>query len=249
MAAATEANRVRDVRFLQTCGQRLGLSDVVTATAAQCYHRVGQTVLAGEVDPVLLGITLLYVAAKCTDNPRDLRDCITVGVSVADPESSAPMPIDSRYREVRESVVSAEQLVLRALGFDVVMDVPVRRLLLFFLLSFERDLPTVTAQGEGGVGAQLKPESFAQLARTCTAIVNDVVTTSVCIEHPPEELAAGILYLGASLNTSFMTIDVVERYVGMLVPSLRDSAVLAKAVDSLLTVYECPQLKREELRQ
>jgi hypothetical protein len=45
---------------------------------------------------VLLGITLLYVAAKCTDNPRDLRDCITVGVSVADPESSAPMPIDSR---------------------------------------------------------------------------------------------------------------------------------------------------------
>jgi hypothetical protein len=107
--------------------------------------------------------------------------------------------------------VSAEQLVLRALGFDVVMDVPVRRLLLFFLLSFERDLPTVTAQGEGGAGAQLKPESFAQLARTCTAIVNDVVTTSVCIEHPPEELAAGILYLGASLNTSFMTIDVVER--------------------------------------
>ena len=36
-----DANRLRDVRFLQTCGQRLGLSDeVCVQTAAHVYRSV-----------------------------------------------------------------------------------------------------------------------------------------------------------------------------------------------------------------
>jgi hypothetical protein len=68
----------------------------VIEAATRSYHRVHGTSLSGEIDPSLLGITLIYLAAKCADTPRDLRDCITVGVSVADPAQPSPIPIDEK---------------------------------------------------------------------------------------------------------------------------------------------------------
>jgi hypothetical protein len=70
----------------------------------------------------------------------------------------------TRYRELRESVIAAEQLILRALRFDVAGcgDLPPRRLLLLFLRSLEQDLP------EGIV-----LDGFARFARTCVAVLND----------------------------------------------------------------------------
>ena len=44
---------------------------------------------------------------------------------------------------MKDSVLSAEQLVLRSLGFDVQPSIPTRRLLLVFLLSFERDFQSL----------------------------------------------------------------------------------------------------------
>eukprot|EP00035_Acanthoeca_spectabilis_P004447 m.103610 g.103610 ORF g.103610 m.103610 type:complete len:217 (-) comp12581_c0_seq4:215-865(-) len=201
-------------RFLQTCGRRLELPDEVITTTAVCYTRISDTVLVSEVEPVLLGITLLYLVAKSSDHPRDLRDCISVATALADPVAVAPIAVDDRYRDVRESVVSTEQLVLRALDFDVGAGLPLRRLLLLFLLSFERDVNTVAGK-EGR--PPCAPTTFARMARTCTAILNDAVTFGP--------------------------------YVGLLAPTLQDAPSLVRVLDTLLSVYERPDICHEELRR
>lgn len=68
----------------------------VITTTAVCYTRISDTVLVSEVEPVLLGITLLYLVAKSSDHPRDLRDCISVATALADPVAVAPIAVDDR---------------------------------------------------------------------------------------------------------------------------------------------------------
>mmetsp|Transcript_26102 Transcript_26102/g.68517 ORF Transcript_26102/g.68517 Transcript_26102/m.68517 type:complete len:239 (+) Transcript_26102:53-769(+) len=237
---ASEADRVRDVRFIQTCGQRLALPDEVLETAARGYHRVHATALGTEVDPVLLCITMLYATAKATDHPRDLRDCITVGLATVTPASDGPIPIDEKYRDIRESVIATEQLVLRALRFDLVPDPAPWQLLLLFLRSFERD-GVASAGGRG-------PDATARLARTCTAVLNDTATSAAAAAMPPDHLAAAVLHVGAALEEAAPA-DVLATYVGLLVPALCDEATLAKSAGTVLSVYERPELAREDLRR
>ena len=66
------------------------------------------------------------------------------------------------------------------------------------------------------------------------------------MEWPPDQLCAGVMCLGASLE-GLPPPERVERYVGNLSPGLRDPAVLTAVVSSLLDIYESAQLRREDL--
>jgi hypothetical protein len=66
------------------------------------------------------------------------------------------------------------------------------------------------------------------------------------MEWPPDQLCAGIMCMGATLE-GFLPPEWVESYAGVLSPGLRDPAVLNAVVSSLLDVYESAQLRREDL--
>jgi hypothetical protein len=61
----------------------------------------------------------MYLATKAEEQPRDLRDIITVGYSCIHREGEPPLRVGSLYRELRESVIACELLVLRGVGFDL----------------------------------------------------------------------------------------------------------------------------------
>eukprot|EP00729_Bicosta_minor_P009937 gene9937-5147_t len=142
-------------KLIREIGLKMSLPTTVVCTSLALYHRFIAGPASDQLDLGLVAMAVVYLASKAEENPRDLRDVITVGHNCLRPEE-APLRVGSFYRELRESVIACELLVLRGVGFDLVVAHPHRHLLHFATL-LEQDLNSNSGgSGSGrreGVGA------------------------------------------------------------------------------------------------
>ncbi|KAI8636386.1 hypothetical protein BD408DRAFT_426202 [Parasitella parasitica] len=71
----------------------------------------------------LLTTTCLQLACKATEVPRKVRDIVNVGHRYYHPKGTT-LNVDENYFRMRSSLVTSELLLVRALGFDLEVELP-----------------------------------------------------------------------------------------------------------------------------
>nr|XP_025131816.1 cyclin-Q isoform X9 [Bubalus bubalis]XP_025131818.1 cyclin-Q isoform X9 [Bubalus bubalis] len=99
-------------------GVKLGMRSIPIATACTIYHKFFCEINLDAYDPYLVAMSSLYLAGKVEEQHLRTRDIINVSNRYFHPGSD-PLELDSRFWEIRDSIVQCELLVLRVLRFQV----------------------------------------------------------------------------------------------------------------------------------
>ncbi|XP_059739931.1 cyclin-Q isoform X5 [Bos taurus] len=97
---------------------KLGMRSIPIATACTIYHKFFCEINLDAYDPYLVAMSSLYLAGKVEEQHLRTRDIINVSNRYFHPGSD-PLELDSRFWEIRDSIVQCELLVLRVLRFQV----------------------------------------------------------------------------------------------------------------------------------
>ncbi|OBZ85872.1 Cyclin-related protein FAM58A [Choanephora cucurbitarum] len=132
-------SNIASIQFLRQASSMLDLPIRTTATAVIYYHRfktfmdnrektifLDGALTEEEVlyrNEELLTTTCLQLACKATEVPRKVRDLVNVGYRYYHPKGST-LNIDENYFKMRSSLVTSELLLVRALGFDLEVELP-----------------------------------------------------------------------------------------------------------------------------
>ncbi|XP_041092992.1 cyclin-Q [Polyodon spathula] len=168
----------RVCRFIMETGVKLGMSSEPLATACTVYHRFFQSCSPHVFEPYLVAMAAIYLAGKVEEQHLRTRDIINVCHRYLNPGSD-PLELDSRFWDLRDSIVQCELLVLRVLNFQVSFQHP-HKYLLHYLLSLK---------------ALMNRHAWDRtpIAVTTWALLRDSYHGSLC--HPPQHVAVAILYL------------------------------------------------------
>ncbi|KAI7890028.1 cyclin-like protein [Mucor mucedo] len=127
------------IQFLRQTSSMLDLPIRTTATAVVYFHRfnvfmsnqeknihVDGSINAQDAlytNEELLTTTCLQLACKATEVPRKVRDLVNVGYRYYHPNSTT-LNVNESYFRMRSSLVTSELLLVRALGFDLEIELP-----------------------------------------------------------------------------------------------------------------------------
>ncbi|XP_026854001.2 cyclin-Q [Electrophorus electricus] len=170
----------RVCRFIIETGVKLDMRSVPVATACALYHKFFQTASLQIFEPYLVAMSSIYLAGKVEEQHLRTRDIINVCHRYFHPGSD-PLELDSKFWEMRDSIVQCELLILRQLNFQVSFEHP-HKYLLHYLLSV-RNLLNRHAW------------SRTPIAETAWALLKDSYHGPVCVHHRPQHLALAALYL------------------------------------------------------
>lgn len=179
MSAERERSlRIRHAAFIQEASKWLELPSPVMCTAVHYFHRFYSKCSFTRHSPVLTARTCLFLATKVEENARRIRDILNVTYRLQNPDKD-PLKVSEQYWKLKESVVLAEQLLLRVLGFNLTSRHPHH-----YVLHFLKEL-----------GAS------EELAVLSWSILNDSYRTTVCLQFKPESIACAAVYLAAEMMT------------------------------------------------
>ncbi|KAG7171633.1 cyclin-Q-like isoform X2 [Homarus americanus] len=170
-------NHFSGARFIIECGIKLKASVLTTATAATYYHKFFTVATLEEYDPYLIGSTCIYLASKVEDDDIKIRDIINVGISNVR-RGDAPLSLDP-YFSLRDSLIQAELLLMRVLGFKMRVELP-HKFILHYLLSLKEWLGEET----------FKNIPIVHMAWTIT---QDIYHSPIVLKHSPQLLAVTVL--------------------------------------------------------
>ncbi|XP_065836523.1 cyclin-Q-like isoform X2 [Oscarella lobularis] len=159
----------------------LKLSSVCTSTATTLYHRFFDAQSLNEYNPHLVAAACLYLASKIDELPRKVRDIVNVSYRCLH-KKEPPLDVSDRYWKLRDSLVTCEFVVLRALGFRVAVDNPHQYLLHYLKLLSD--------------WLNCDVWKSTSLPALCWTLLNDSCHTQLCLQYTGEEVAVGILYMG-----------------------------------------------------
>ncbi|XP_011943795.1 PREDICTED: cyclin-related protein FAM58A isoform X3 [Cercocebus atys] len=108
----------RVARFIMEAGVKLGMRSIPIATACTIYHKFFCETNLDAYDPYLIAMSSIYLAGKVEEQHLRTRDIINVSNRYFNP-SGEPLELDSRFWELRDSIVQCELLMLRVLRFQV----------------------------------------------------------------------------------------------------------------------------------
>eukprot|EP00741_Cyanophora_paradoxa_P008776 tig00001374_g8493.t1 len=151
--------RVSGADFIQETGVKLRMPQFVIATAIYFFHQFFQ-----------------HNSFACTERETEAQDIINVAYRVRNPDK-APLRVGKEYWDMKELLIVTEQMLLRALAFDMSVDLPYK-----YLLNYLKSLRV--------------PKSFSQL---CWALVNDSLGSTLALQYRPHVLAAGAIHLASRL--------------------------------------------------
>jgi hypothetical protein len=187
------------VGLIREVGRKLSLPPLVTCSALALYHRFTAAAAAAEFDSSLIVMAVVYLATKAEECPRDLRDVITVGHSCIHRDEPT-LRVGKMYRELRESVIACELLVLRGVGFDLggVAAHPHRHLLHFATLLEQHQVDRREDAGAAASSSDIPTDDALRGAvNTAWALCNDAYITRLPVLTPPAHLAVVALWLAA----------------------------------------------------
>lgn len=172
-------NHFAGARYVIECGMKLKASVLTIATAATYYHKFFSVATLKEYEPYLIGSTCIYLASKVEDDDIKIRDIINVGISCVR-RGEPPLSLDP-YFSMRDSLIQAELLLMRVLGFKMKVDLP-HKYMLHYLMSLKEWL------GE---------DSFNDLplVHFSWTILQDVYHSPIVLSYSPQLIAATVINL------------------------------------------------------
>ncbi|XP_024611602.1 cyclin-Q isoform X1 [Neophocaena asiaeorientalis asiaeorientalis] len=159
---------------------KLGMRSIPIATACAIYHKFFCEIDLDAYDPYLVAMSSLYLAGKVEEQRLRTRDIINVSNRYFHPDSE-PLELDSRFWELRDSIVQCELLVLRVLRFQVSFQHP-HKYLLHYLLSVKNWLNRYSWQRS--------PVSI-----TAWALLRDSYHGGLCLRFQAQHIAVAVLHL------------------------------------------------------
>ncbi|KAJ2337962.1 hypothetical protein GGF43_006989, partial [Coemansia sp. RSA 2618] len=116
-----------ELAFLRQASLMLELPTSTWATGTVLFHRyckyVTRSRSAEPLDPHVCLILCIYLATKVTEEPRKQRDMINVGHKLTNPDTDEPLA-GTTFDKLRETLTKSELVLMRALGFDVNVELP-----------------------------------------------------------------------------------------------------------------------------
>ncbi|XP_077984189.1 cyclin-Q-like [Glandiceps talaboti] len=174
-------NRIhfKAISFILEAGIKLHLESVPMATACLIYHRFFKECNVDIYDPYLVASSAIYLAAKVCEQQIRLRDIINVCYGTLHKDKPA-LEVDSKYWELRESVVTCELLMLRVLKFQIAFELP-HKYLLHYMKS---------------VRDYIDPDVWKDIpiSSTAWAFLRDSYHSDLCLRVHPQHLAVTVLY-------------------------------------------------------
>ncbi|XP_065836521.1 cyclin-Q-like isoform X1 [Oscarella lobularis] len=172
----------------------LKLSSVCTSTATTLYHRFFDAQSLNEYNPHVVAFPTkeqggYYGYSSWLPPPvyishRKLTNCHAKFAisSICLHKKEPPLDVSDRYWKLRDSLVTCEFVVLRALGFRVAVDNPHQYLLHYLKLLSD--------------WLNCDVWKSTSLPALCWTLLNDSCHTQLCLQYTGEEVAVGILYMG-----------------------------------------------------
>ncbi|XP_050718515.1 cyclin-Q-like [Eriocheir sinensis] len=217
-------NHFAGARYVIECGIKLKASVLTIATAATYYHKFYNVATLEEYEPYLIGSTCIYLASKVEDDDIKIRDIINVGISCVR-RGEPPLSLDP-YFSMRDSLIQAELLLMRVLGFKMKVDLP-HKYMLHYLLSLKEWL---------GV------DSFNDLplVHFSWTVLQDIYHSPIVLSYSPQLIAATVIHL--ALQVYGMTVpgddEINERaWFTVLHPDCTSRAVWG-LIAEILMVYK-----------
>ncbi|KAM5127881.1 cyclin-Q isoform 2-T2 [Callospermophilus lateralis] len=170
----------RVTRFIMEAGVKLGMQSIPIATACTIYHKFFCEINLDAYDPYLVAMSSIYLAGKVEEQHLRTRDIINVSNRYFNP-SSEPLELDSRFWELRDSIVQCELLMLRVLRFQVSFQHP-HKYLLHYLISLKNWLNRYSWQR-------------TPISVTAWALLRDSYHGGLCLRFRAQHLAVAVLYL------------------------------------------------------
>ncbi|XP_032121101.1 cyclin-Q isoform X2 [Sapajus apella] len=161
-------------------GVKLGMRSIPIATACTIYHKFFCETSLDAYDPYLIAMSSIYLAGKVEEQHLRTRDIINVSNRYFNP-SGEPLELDSRFWELRDSVVQCELLMLRVLRFQVSFQHP-HKYLLHYLVSLKNWLNRHSWQR-------------TPVAVTAWALLRDSYHGGLCLRFQAQHIAVAVLYL------------------------------------------------------
>uniref|UniRef100_H3AA06 Cyclin-Q n=1 Tax=Latimeria chalumnae TaxID=7897 RepID=H3AA06_LATCH len=165
--------------FFIILGIKLGMQSVPIATACTIYHKFFQEVSLDSYDPYLVAMSAIYLAGKVEEQHMRTRDIINVCHRYLNPHSE-PLELDTRFWELRDSVVQCELLILRVLNFQVSFQHP-HKYLLHYLVSVKNWMNRHAWER-------------TPVAVMAWALLRDCYHSDLCLQHKPPHVAVAVLY-------------------------------------------------------
>ncbi|XP_055123194.1 cyclin-Q isoform X2 [Symphalangus syndactylus] len=170
----------RVARFIMEAGVKLGMRSIPIATACTIYHKFFCETNLDAYDPYLIAMSSMYLAGKVEEQHLRTRDIINVSNRYCNP-GAEPLELDSRFWELRDSIVQCELLMLRVLRFQVSFQHP-HKYLLHYLVSLKNWLNRHSWQR-------------TPVAVTAWALLRDSYHGGLCLRFQAQHIAVAVLYL------------------------------------------------------
>ncbi|XP_053453248.1 cyclin-Q-like [Nycticebus coucang] len=161
-------------------GVKLGMQSVPIATACTIYRKFFCETNVDAYDPYLVAMSSIYLAGKVEEEHLRTRDIINVSTRYFN-SGSEPFELDSRFQELRDSIVQCELLMLRVLRFQVSFQHP-HKYLLHYLLSLKNWLNRCSWQQ-------------TPIAITAWALLRDSYHGALCLRFRAQHIAVAVLFL------------------------------------------------------
>ncbi|XP_008575265.1 PREDICTED: cyclin-related protein FAM58A [Galeopterus variegatus] len=156
------------------------MQSIPIATACTIYHKFFCETNLDAYDPYLVAMSSIYLAGKVEEQHLRTRDIINVSNRYFNP-GSEPLELDSRFWELRDSIVQCELLMLRVLRFQVSFQHP-HKYLLHYLISLKNWLNRYRWQR-------------TPIAITAWALLRDSYHGGLCLRFQAQHIAVAVLYL------------------------------------------------------
>uniref|UniRef100_A0A2K5ISE5 Cyclin-Q n=1 Tax=Colobus angolensis palliatus TaxID=336983 RepID=A0A2K5ISE5_COLAP len=169
----------RVARFIVEAGVNLGMRSIPIATACIIYRKFFCETNLDAYDPYLIAMSSIYLAGKVKEQRLRTRDIINVSNRYFNP-SGEPLELDSRFWELRDSIVQCELLILRSMPFQVFQHS--HKYLLHYLVSLRNWLNRHSWQR-------------TPVAVAVWALLRDSYHRGLCLGFQAQHIAVAVLYL------------------------------------------------------
>ncbi|CAG9764289.1 unnamed protein product [Ceutorhynchus assimilis] len=166
--------------FVFECGKKLNGQPLTLATAAVILHRFFKEMDHSNYDPYLIASSALYLAGKVKDDPLKIRDIINVAHNTLH-RGSTPLEIGEEYWNMRDGIVQAELLIMRALKFEVGTIHPHKYMLHYFKSM------------EGWLGKDVWDN--IPIAKLATCFLQDLHLDPAVLDYSPQHIAVASISL------------------------------------------------------
>ncbi|CAH8345679.1 unnamed protein product [Eruca vesicaria subsp. sativa] len=165
-------------RFLKNLGVRLKVPQITIATAIVFCHRFFLRQSHVKNDRWTIATACMFLAGKAEETPRVLQDVAIVSYEIIHKKDVPAAQRKEVCEQQKKYVLSAEELVLSTLNFDLSIGHPYE--------------PLIHAIKKYKV-----EEVKAQFPQVAWSFVNDCYGTTLCLQYKPRQIAAGAFFLAA----------------------------------------------------